>query len=480
MKTLHPVKGPFLKSTNQTSKMMRNLVLALLPVLLFTCYKNGLAPYLEGKTDLIGLVRPLLFLVVGAVSSYLMEALYTRLCLKKKGKELKATIASSFAFFPGLFLSLILPLNTPFWMLVLGCFFATILGKMMYGGFGHNIFNPALIGRLLIITLYATAITGRGGYLNPSELDAVTHATPLSSVALTEGIGSYATLVAPYGSLLDFFFGTIPGAVGETSAFCCLLGFLILAFTRTIKVKIPLCYIATVFGMTWLIGLQNDLGIWYPMFQILSGGLFFGAIFMATDPVTTPVTPTGQVLFGIGAGILTVLFRYLTPMPEGVLTSILLMNLLVVILDQIGAKVRGKTLAKTVSVVAILTLAVLLSLSIASTYQVTSEQPGDPNFHLLETKEQNGERIYLATQKGNGGAIKAEVHMKDGKVLSYEVLEHNETPAYYQLLEQQNYLQKLVDGQEQLEQIDTVSGATISSTALKKLLLHIQEVDHET
>lgn len=480
MKKLHTLVGPYIRSQQTTSKMMRHLFLALLPVIGFAFYKNGIDPYLQGKTNLYGMFQPLLFIGLGTISSYFIELFYTRFCLKKKGTELKETIRNSFAFFPGLFLSLILPLNTPFWMLILGCFIATIIGKMIYGGFGYNLFNPALIGRLFIITLYATVIAKQGGYFNPSELDAVSSSTPLSNVALAEGIGSYATLVKPFGSLWDFFFGTIPGAVGETSAFCCLLGFFILTFTRTIKVKIPLSYIATVFVMTAIIGLSSGLGMWYPTFQILSGGLFFGAIFMATDPVTTPVTPTGQVLFGIGAGILTVVFRYLTPMPEGVLTSILLMNLLVVILDHIGVAVRGKVSWKAVTILIPIISAILLSFSIRSTLQPKTETPtGDPNFKLLETKEQNGEKIYIASQKGNGGMIKAELHFQNGKAISYIILEHHETPNYYALVEKENYINRLLEEQERLEQVDSVSGATISSNALRKLLQNVKGVDHE-
>lgn len=477
MKEYHTYRGPYMNSKNKTTKMMRNVLIALFPIIAFAFYKNGVLPYLEGKTNLYGMLYPLLFMTISTLTCYLIEFFYMRFAKKLKGRELGTTLLHSYAFFPGLFLSLILPLNTPIGILIFGSFMATVFGKLIYGGFGYNIFNPALIGRLFIITLYATVITSHGGYLNPSEIDAVTSATPLANISMVSGIGTYETVVAPYGSLLDFFFGTIPGSMGETSALLCLLGFLFLGFTRTIKVKIPITYISTVFIMTFIIGFTNNVGIWYPLFQVLSGGLFFGAVFMATDPVTTPVTPTGQVLFGIGLGILTVIFRYLTPYPEGVLTSILLMNMMVVILDKLGAKVRGKALPKVLIIIVMILIASLLSLGIASKYKVTEENV-DPNFSLIETKENNGVTTYIVTQKGNGGAIKAAVTIENDKIIKYEIINHNETPAYFKLVEDASYIDKLINNQDKLNEVDTVSGATVSSNALKKLLINVEAI-HE-
>lgn len=463
------IKGPFIKDKNSTSKIMIHLFVALLPIIVFSFYKNGYLPYQDGKATFIGLFYPLIFIFIPTITSFLTELLWIRICNHKKGKDLKESIMHSYSIFPGLFLGLILPINTPISILIFGAIFATIIGKMIYGGFGNNVFNPALIGRLFVISTYALTITNNGGYLNPSELDAVTTATPLSNVALQEGIGTYETLVSPYGNLWDFLFGTIPGAVGETSALLCLLGLSYLILKKIVKAIIPITYILTVFFITFIIGSFNDLGIWYPLFQILSGGLFFGACFMATDPVTSPTTPVGQVLYGLFLGILTVIFRYLTPYPEGVLTSILTMNLFVYILDRIGSKARFDKKCALLPFIFAFILIFYTGCSIGISYQKDTTT-GDSNFEIV-SKEGSGNTVtYVVTQKGYVGKIKAEIKIENGTVKSYEILEQNE--SFYGKIEDADYISKLLQNQNKLEGLDTVSGATVTSSALKKMFIN--------
>lgn len=473
MKNYHVFKGPFIKSNNKTSNIMLNLFIALLPIIVFSFYKNGIVPYINNATDLYGMFRPLILVSVGIISSFIIETLYDIIFLKKRKKDLSDYIKNSYSIFPGLFLSLVLPINTPISVLIIGCFIAVILGKMIYGGFGNNIFNPALIGTLFVITMYGSLIASNGGYLNNYEKYTISSATPLTNQSLISGIGTYDTLVKPYGSLLNFFTGMIPGSVGETSALLCLVAFIYLAFKKVIKYKIPLFYIGTVFIMTYIIGSLNGLGIWYPLFQILSGGLFFGAIFMATDPVTSPTTSFGQIIEGIMLGILTVIFRYLTSAPEGVMTSILTLNMLVFIIDKIG--IRNNSYKKRKNIVLIILITLLLSISyyISTTFKTSNI---DPNFNLINKVNKNYTTVYTVTQKGNGGLIKIEITLKDSKPIKYVVLEQNETDAYYSKVEESNYINKLINSDD-VHNIDTVSGATISSTALKKALINVIELD---
>lgn len=457
-------KGPFIKDNNSTFKMMRNLFIALLPIILFTFYKNGYLPYKNGDTDLLGLFYPLIFILIPTLLGFITELLYSLIIKKKRKKELIHEISSSFSIFPGLFLGLILPINTPISILIMGSLFATIIGKLVYGGFGHNIFNPALVGRIFVITTYALTITNNGGYLNPSELDAVTKATPLSNIV--EGIGTYDTLVKPYGSLMDFFIGTIPGAVGETSVILCIIGFIYLTFKKVIKWRIPVIYITTVFIMTFLIGLTNNVGIWYPLFQILSGGLMFGAVFMATDPVTSPVTKQGQIIYALMLGLLTVVFRYLTPYPEGVLTSILTMNMLVFILDKIGLKAKKEKKHFILPLSIIILLIIGVSIYIGNSFD---NKKSDVN--IISKEKVGNNTTYVVTTKGYVGNIKVEVVVSDKKVEKYTVLEQNE--SFYQTVENANYINTLLNNQSNLEKLDTVTGATVTSTALKKILLSV-------
>ena len=445
--------GPFIKSKNSTDKMMKNLIIALIPIILFSEYKNGFIPYINGKTDIIGLWYPLIFILVGSLSTLLFELIYCKITKKQ----------SHYAIIPGIFIALVLPLNTPIEILILGCFIGIIVGKMLYGGFGNNIFNPALIGCLFVLTAYSSIILSNGGYLNSYEIDTIGGATPLSNIE--SGIGSYDTLVRPYGNLLDFFIGNIPGSVGETSSLLCLLGLIYLSIKKVIKTKIPLIYIGTVFVLTLIIGSINGLGIWYPLFQILSGGLMFGAVFMATDPVTSPTTSLGQIIYALCLGIITVICRYLTIYPEGVLTSILIMNMFVFILDKIGIKTKNYIKKMIISISIIILLVIPLIFVINNSFKETQ----DSDFNIIEKTTKNKETKYVVTQKGFKGNIKAEVIIKDKKIISYEILECNDD--YLSIVEKENYRDKLIKSTD----IDTVSGATRTSTALKKLLINVKK-----
>lgn len=448
--------GPFIKDKNTTKKMMNHLLISLIPIIIFTFIKNGVVPYKKGYTDIIGMIYPLIFISIPTICTFTFETIY-KLITKEKN-----ILKNTYSIFPGLFLGLILPINTPIIIVIIGSFISSIIAKMLFGGFGKNIFNPALVGRLFIISIYAITISNHGGYLNNYELDAITTSTPLTNASTITGIGTYDTLIKPYGRLLNIFIGNIPGAVGETSALLCILAFLYLTYFKVIKWRIPLIYITTVFAITYAIGGMNDLGIWYPLFQIFSGGLMFGAVFMATDPVTSPVTPIGQVLYGLFLGILTVIFRYLTPFPEGVLTSILTMNMLVMILDKIGSQARFNFKITIIPFVVAWTLIIGLIIGISTSYDKTEET--DPNFNII-SKNVQGEKIeYVVTQKGYSSTIKAEITINNNKIEKFEIIEQGD--SFYSKIEEQDYINKLKENSE----IDTVSGATITSTALKKMI----------
>lgn len=462
------LKGPFIKSKNNTNKMMNNLLISLIPIIIFSFYKNGIIPYRNDKIGLFEMYYPLIFVFIGTISGIITEYLYSYIFLRLRKKELKNYIKNSFSIFPGLFVSLVLPINTPIQILIFGVVVAIIIGKMIYGGFGHNIFNPALIGCLFVVSCYASVINSNGGYLNKYELDTLSHPTPLTNVKMVDKIGDYETLVEPYGDLSDFFFGMIPGSVGETCSFLILIAFIYLVFKKVIKWKIPVIYVGTVFIMTYIIGKINGLEIWYPIFSILSGGLLFGATFMATDPVTSPTTSIGQIIYALFLGILTVTFRYLTNAPEGVLTSILTMNMFVILLDKLGS--RDTLPLKKISILLIIgiILMFIISFKIGNDFN-KKETNTDSNFKIIEKTD----NYYIVTQKGNGGPIKAKLIIKDNKISSFEIIENNETPSYYKIVENNDYIDKLLKNQNNLKDIDTVSGATISSTALKNMFINV-------
>ena len=455
--------GPFLRSKNSTNKIMLHLLVALLPIIIFTVYKNGYIPYSHGLISFIEIFNPLLTIFIGALTSFVVESIYA-LILKKKNY-----IKNSYAFFPGLFLALILPLHTPIYIVVIGSVIASI-SKIIFGGFGKNMFNPALVGYLFIILVFSSILT-TDNYFNQYELDTISSPTPLTNASMVSGIGSYDELVEPYGDLSNFLIGTIPGSLAETSALLCIVAYIYLSFTKTIKWRIPLVYVATVFIITFGIGRLLGEGVYYPLFHILSGGLMFGAVFMATDPITSCVTPIGQILQGILLGIITVVFRFTGV--EGVAYSILIVNALVFLLDKIGMVSRFNLLKSIIWFVIVWIIVIALTVILAASRRVEGNK--DPNFDITSKEESGNQTIYNVSQEGYGGKIRAKVIIENDRIVSLEITSHHETANRYQLVLDSDYINQLVNNQDNLDGLDTVSSATVTSNALKKLVINVLE-----
>lgn len=366
-------KAPFIrqadvkKGIGSTNVMMRDFIIALIPLIIFAWVKNGLMPFLSTnpatKISFFEMLYPLLFIIIGGLTSFLLEGLYYSLFFKLKGEELLTKLSVSYAVIPGLLLAMVLPQNTPIWTLLIGCVFATVIAKLLFGGFGHNIFNPALVGYLFVMVAYVGVINRNGGFLNPIEADAVVTATPLTNFAANP-YADIDTLISPYGSILDFFIGFRPGSAAETSALLCIVAAIYLSIRKVINWRIPLIYVGVVFILSYIIGAFNGyaLDLRYALFHIFSGGLMFGAVFMATEPVTGPKTPNGKIIYAISLGVLTVLFRFVGAFPEGVASALITMNLLTILLDRICAKLRvsdnvGK-IALTYGVIALMLVAI--------------------------------------------------------------------------------------------------------------------------
>jgi len=360
-------KAPFIRKTDDkafsTSIIMRDFVIGLVPVILFAWYKNGIKVYIEGNITLLEMFYPLVFILFGGLLSVLFEAIFFYVTKKeaRNFKGLMKELSTSYGLIPGLLLAMIMAPYTPIWVLVFGVFFATIIAKMIFGGFGYNIFNPALIGRAAIAFTLTGVIVAAGGYLNASEVlvDAIGGVTALTRLQGLEVL-DFELLVRPYGNLWNFFIGTIPGGLAETSALVIIVSYIWLAYRKVIKWFTPLVYVGTVFVLSWLIGIAaGESGIWFPLYSIFSGGVMFGAVFMITEPVTSPKNPLGKIVFAMFIGIFTVLFRFVGDLPEGVATSVILMNIFTMPIDKWTAVIRVEGFKKK-SIVKILVIAALL------------------------------------------------------------------------------------------------------------------------
>lgn len=306
--------SPHVHSPVTTKVIMRDVLIALLPALIGSVYFFGL--------------RALMVTLLSVASCVFFEWLWGKL-MKRPSKvyDLSACVT-------GILLAFVCPVTVEYWMVVIGAAFAIILVKMLFGGIGCNIVNPALAGRAFMMSWPVAMSTWvKVGWENAAPLlgdaDIVTAATPLASMHQTQSIDLAA------GSLMDMFLGSVGGCIGETSAALLLVGFIYLLVRKVITARIPFAYIGTVAVLTFLFPRGNDNLTWMAA-NIFSGGLMLGAIFMATDYVTSPLTHMGQILYGIGCGALTVLIRYFGGYNEGVSYAILIMNCCIVLFDRVG------------------------------------------------------------------------------------------------------------------------------------------------
>lgn len=283
--------SPHIRSKDSTMTIMRDVLIALLPALIASVVIFGW--------------RALLLTAVCVGTAIFWEWAFEKLCKRE------CTISDLSAAVTGLILAMNLPVDLPLWQAAFGTLVAIVLVKQLFGGIGFNFANPAITARVVMLIAFAGTMTTWAAP-NFSVADAVSGATPLAVMSAGGTV-----------SIADLFLGTVAGSMGETSALALLIGFVYLLCRRVISWHTPVAFIGTVFVLALIKG-----GFTFGVAQILAGGVFLGAIFMATDYVTTPQTPWGRVIFGVGCGLITCLIRFFGNYPEGVSFSILLMNIL--------------------------------------------------------------------------------------------------------------------------------------------------------
>ena len=296
--------SPHIRGDFRTSRLMLDVVIALIPTLIVGVISLGF--------------RALLVTLISMASAVVAELLCS-LIFKKRN-----TLADCSALVTGMLFALTLPATTPYYVVALGSAFAIFFVKLLCGGLGQNIFNPALAARAFVLMLFPVALT------RYAEVDGVSSATPLHHMVMP---------ALPEESILDMFLGNCPGSIGELSALALIIGGIYLVVRKVISPRIPLAYIGTVALLT-LVFSKTEAPVAWMLYSLFSGGLMLGAIFMATDYATSPVTAKGQIVYGIGCGVLTVIFRYFGLFPEGVTYAILLMNACVWVIDRYTAPRR--------------------------------------------------------------------------------------------------------------------------------------------
>jgi len=299
--------SPHQKERRDTSAVMRGVIYALLPAVIASIF------YFK--------VRAFLLIIVCIAGAMITEAIFQKLRRKP------VTIYDGSALLTGLLLALVLPPTIPLWVAFLGAVMAIVIGKQIFGGLGQNIFNPALVGRAFLMATFPVMLTT---WIKPGLFDAVTTATPLS-------IMKFDKVITP---TLQLFLGNTAGSLGETCAIALIIGGIFLLVMKYMDWRIPLSFIATVIVLTGVLYLMKPGQYATSWFHLFSGGLMIGAFFMATDPVTSPITKKGRHVFGIGCGLLVVIIRTWGGLPEGVMYSILLMNAVTPLINRYTAPVQ--------------------------------------------------------------------------------------------------------------------------------------------
>ena len=293
--------APHVRAKDSTSRVMLYVIIALLPASLFGIFNFG--------------YKALVLILVTIASCLASEWIFDKIVHKKNSlPDLSAVVT-------GLLLALNLPAGLPWWEAVIGSVFAIVIVKMLFGGLGHNFMNPALGGRCFLLIAFAADMTN----FSSTKFEAYSGATPLGMIR-NEGLSSV--------NIMDMLTGKIPGTIGETSVIAILIGAIFLILMGVIDLKIPASYIITFAVFMFIFG-ADRFNTTYVVAELCGGGLMLGAFFMATDYVTSPITPMGQILFGICCGLLTGIFRCFGANAEGVSFAIILSNLLVPLIEKI-------------------------------------------------------------------------------------------------------------------------------------------------
>ncbi len=311
--------SPSIKNTLSTQRIMAELTLSLCVVFVVACVYYGVA---FGASVAL---QAVLLLACSLITTLICECLFAKI-LKK---DIKTFLKNSFGWVTAIIITLMVPVTMTPYAVIISTAFAIVFGKLLFGGFGQNIFNPAAVGRAVVFAAFTGAST-----------NIITSATPTSVMAntynwLPSNAAVLDTFLDQFGGFTGLALGTYAGAIGETFAVLILIIGVVLSIRQVIDWRVPVVYLGTIFVLTAVVALLTGIEsyhgvpgfIWYPVLHLITGGVVFGGVFMLTDPVTSPTSASGRVMFAMGAAIITVLIRLKANLPEGCLYSILLMNM---------------------------------------------------------------------------------------------------------------------------------------------------------
>lgn len=455
--------SPNYRQKLSTQQMMKELTMAIIALSVLAIGYN----FTRGSDYGI---HAIMIFAISIVTAALTEFVFAKVSHKENAMK---SFKNSFPLVTPIIFALTLPVGTPYFVVAIGSFIATFFGKLVYGGFGQNIFNPALVGRVVVHLSFGAQLT-----TSLSAVDAATAATPLTMLNSTNFLGNLDL------SLSQLFIGMYPGALGETFTLAIFILGAILVWRKVIDYRIPVAYFVTAFVIAFVQGMVGGLNpLTNALTHIALGGIAFGIVFMATDPVTSPTSPLGKVIYGIGLGFMTMLIRYKSNYPEGCLFAILIMNMLVPLIDNLTLGRTNQKMVKQWAIIAVLfVFSVGTIAAITSTFELPvkeEEKPTEPA-KKYEVISKNG-NVYVVAGKGFGGNVELEVTFDGDRIASVKALKYSgETEGYGKdLIDVGNGGQLKPAAQAfhdmifnssftkaELDGVDTSTGATITTNAI--------------
>ena len=479
--------SPNYRDKQSTVSIMVELTIGLLVVLAASAY------YYTTKVDLSVGLRVFYIAGVAVLANIIIEVL---MGLKNK-KSVKNVFVQEFPWVTGLIFALCIPVTTNLYVVAMSTAIGVIFGKVIFGGFGQNIFNPAGVARAIVFSSFAKPVVE--SVVKTS--DVFTSATPANLMASFSWLPSaevFGSKAFDHLGLKELLMGDHFGAMGETFALVIIIVGIALALRKVIDWRMPFIYLTTLFVASGIVGMINGLGIWYPLAFVMSGGALFGAVFMITDPVTCPTQKTGRVIFAFGAAILTMLIRYKANLPEGVVFSILIMNMLTPVIEDFLDGLQTKM--KKTYLMTVLSMVLIAGLSV--TWVTASTKVAEPVLELgtptivteeiteryaaivTNTETIDGNTVYTVESEGYGlveseypnPAYKENIFeiSVDGssKVVSIKMSQFGDTKGFGDLVDDDLFFEKFI-GKDLLnsdEEYDTMSNATITSYSLVSAL----------
>ena len=447
--------SPNYRDNVSTSRIMRDLTIGLLVVFAFGLVNQ----YITYGMD--NLVHSLILMVAALVTTLLTEGIWALVCKKPIG----ATLAHSYGWVTAIIFVLMLQSSATVYSVIVCSFLAILFGKLLFGGFGHNIFNPAAVARALVFASFASA----------TAADVVSKATPVSTFAnagwVASSAESFNEFLTSFGGLFNFALGLYPGAIGETSFIVITLVGVVLAWRKVIDWRIPLTYIVTLFVIATGLGIINGQPLTYGLYHVLTGGAIFGAVFMLTDPVTSPTSAAGRIFFAMGAAVLTLVIRVGASLPEGVLYSILLMNMVTPLIEKLfdGNQIDMKS--KLVKYNAILAVCALVVMVVMSFMVTPAENVSYPTVVNLGASATNGDAIHVSAAGFSGeaspNAFDVVLDDETQTVVSVTFTTFNDTPGIGDQCNTPDFLDQFKGlSYDQIDEVETISGATMTSNSV--------------